>query len=200
MVSLDPEISILLWVLVLSEAPNGSGSPSTFANVLKKKWKTLDIQNGSKNRISNLTFFGINWLNKAVYKTYIASRRPISKSVTYIPMDGRTDGRTQSYRVTSSRLRMNITNSEWIRRRRGKRNKIGIEHMTITKQGCIITNRLTGPIFSWQTYYESPKIQWKNYRTNPSPLLCQCNPPSIALPCPYSSPLTFPHLFFTTLH
>ena len=59
MVSLDLEISISFWVLVSSEASNGPGSPATFANVPKKKWKTLDIQNGSKNRISNSSFFGI---------------------------------------------------------------------------------------------------------------------------------------------
>ena len=41
MVSLDPEISNLLWVLVLSKAPNGSGCPSTSENVPKKKWKNL---------------------------------------------------------------------------------------------------------------------------------------------------------------
>ena len=63
MVSLDPEISNLLWVQVSSEATSSPGSPSTCSNVLKEKWKILDIQNGSKNRISNSTFFGI--------KTYI---------------------------------------------------------------------------------------------------------------------------------
>ena len=62
MVSLDPEISNLLWVQVSSEVPSGPGCAATFANVLKEKWKTLDIQNGSKNRINNSTFFGINSL------------------------------------------------------------------------------------------------------------------------------------------
>ena len=59
MVSLDPEISNLLWVQVSSEATSGPGCASTCSNVLKEKWKTLDIQNGSKNRIDNSTFFGI---------------------------------------------------------------------------------------------------------------------------------------------
>ena len=59
MVSLDPEISILLWDYVLFEGSSGAGWCSTFPNVLKEKWKTLDIQNGSKNRISNSTFFGM---------------------------------------------------------------------------------------------------------------------------------------------
>ena len=33
-----------------------------FPNVLKEKWKTLDLPNGSKNRISNSTFFGIKYI------------------------------------------------------------------------------------------------------------------------------------------
>ena len=60
MVSLDPEISILLWVWVSSKATSGSGCPATSPNVLKKKWKTLNIQNGSKNWINNSTFLGLS--------------------------------------------------------------------------------------------------------------------------------------------
>ena len=30
------------------------------AQLVRKEWKTLDIQNGSKNRINDSTFFGIN--------------------------------------------------------------------------------------------------------------------------------------------
>ena len=59
MVSLDPEISILLWVWVSSEAPSGSGCPATSSNVLKKKWKTLNIQNGSKIELVIRLFFEI---------------------------------------------------------------------------------------------------------------------------------------------
>ena len=62
MVSLDPEISNLLWVQVSSEAPSGPGCASTFPNVRKEKWKTIDIQNGSKNRISN-SYFGIKHMD-----------------------------------------------------------------------------------------------------------------------------------------
>ena len=57
MVSVDPKISNLLRVYVSSEASSGPGCASTFSNVPKEKWKTLDIQNGSKDRINNSIFF-----------------------------------------------------------------------------------------------------------------------------------------------
>ena len=59
MVSLDPEISNLLWIQVLSEAPSGSGWCSTYSNVPKEKWKTLDIQNGSKIELVIRLFSGL---------------------------------------------------------------------------------------------------------------------------------------------
>ena len=73
MVSLDPEISNLLWVRVSSEVSSGSGCASTFPNVRKKKWKTLDIQNGSKNWISNSTFFGITISDRFIVRDGILS-------------------------------------------------------------------------------------------------------------------------------
>ena len=54
---MEPEISNLLRVSVSSEATGGPGSPPASPNVHKKKWETLDLSNGSKNRITNSTLF-----------------------------------------------------------------------------------------------------------------------------------------------
>ena len=57
LVSLDPEISILLKVLVSSEVPFCPENGSTFPNVPKEKLENLVSQRRSKSRISNSTFF-----------------------------------------------------------------------------------------------------------------------------------------------
>ena len=59
MVSLDPEDRTIFWLWVSSEVSFGPRWPSTSPNVLKEKWENFDLQWSSKNRINNLTFFGI---------------------------------------------------------------------------------------------------------------------------------------------
>ena len=90
MVSLDPEISNLLWVWVSSEVPSGPGCASTSANVLKKKWKTLDIQNGSKNRISNSTFFGTSPYEFLSYR-HVKALNNITLWISFNPSDAESE-------------------------------------------------------------------------------------------------------------
>ena len=57
MVSLDPEISILLKLSISSEVSSGARNGPTSANVPKEKMENLVSQQRSKSRISNLLIF-----------------------------------------------------------------------------------------------------------------------------------------------
>ena len=57
----------------MSDATSGPGCPASSYDIHKEKRKTLDLPNGSKNRISNSTFSGI--------KTMTSSRTAIRDPV-----------------------------------------------------------------------------------------------------------------------